>query len=97
MTLSVCCLFFPIPATIIRFRQLKIQQYVLLYFAQDIYKNHAFELPVSRKEIAELIEMTTENVIRILSEFRKDGILKIYGKVIEITDIELLKKISELG
>ena len=48
-------------------------------------------------EIAELIGMTTENVIRILSEFRKDKILKIFGKTIEIIDIGRLEKISEHG
>ncbi len=71
--------------------------YVLIYFADDVYKNSSFDLPVSRKEIAEMIEMTTENVIRILSEFRKDGILKIFGKTIEIVDMERLKRICELG
>lgn len=71
--------------------------YVLIYFANEIYKNNSFELPVSRKEIAELIEMTTENVIRILSEFRKDGILKIFGKTIEIIDMNRLERICNLG
>ncbi len=71
--------------------------YVLLYFSSDIYNNNVFDLPVSRKEIAELIEMTTENVIRIFSEFRKDGIISINGKTIEILNTEMLKKISDLG
>ena len=69
--------------------------YILLYFSEKIYKNNVFELPVSRKEIAEFIGMTTENVIRALSELRKDGIIKIYGKTIEIADTERLKKINE--
>ena len=71
--------------------------YILLFFAQKIYMNNEFELPLSRREVAELIGMTTENVIRILSEFRKDKILKIFGKTIEIIDIGRLEKISEHG
>ncbi len=71
--------------------------YILLYFAQSVYKTNAFELPLSRKEIAELIDMTTENVIRVLSEFRKDKIIKIEGKQIRILDNEMLKKISVAG
>ena len=71
--------------------------YVLLHFYRDIYKTDAFELPVSRKEIAEYIGMTTENVIRALTEFRKDGILKIFGKVIEIVDHHKLQQISDHG
>lgn len=71
--------------------------YMLLYFSEKIYKNNIFELPVSRKEIAEFIGMTTENVIRTLSELRKDGIIKIYGKTIEIIDTVMLKKIKEFS
>jgi CRP/FNR family transcriptional regulator len=70
---------------------------ILLYFSNVIFKSHYFDLPISRKEIAEYIGMTTENVIRTLTEFRKDGILKIYGKTIEITDKKRLKLISRLG
>ncbi len=71
--------------------------YVLLHFANDIYKSNSFELPVSRKEIAEYIGMTTENVIRALTEFRKDGVIKIFGKVIEIVEYNKLVQISEHG
>lgn len=71
--------------------------FVLIYFARSVYKNPTFELPVSRKEIAEFIEMTPENVIRILSEFRKDGIIRISGKEISILDEKRLSIIAELG
>ncbi len=71
--------------------------YILLYFAQKIYRQNRFELPVSRREIAELINMTTENVIRILSEFKKDGIIGIDGKMIDIIDIERLEQIKKIG
>lgn len=69
--------------------------YILIFFSEKIYKTNVFELPVSRKEIAEFIGMTTENVIRTLSELRKDGIIKIYGKTIEIVDMERLQGIDE--
>ena len=69
--------------------------YILLYFAEKVYKNQTFDLPISRKEIGEFIGMTTENVIRTLSELRKDGIIKIYGKTIEIVELEKLKSIRE--
>lgn len=69
----------------------------LLDFSHNIYKSHIFELPISRKEIAELIGMTTENVIRILSEFRKENIIRINGKEIEILDYDRLKMIFDHG
>jgi len=71
--------------------------YILLLFAQHIYNSEKFSLPVSRKEVAELIDMSTENVIRVLSEFRKDELIQIEGKSIEIMDIKRLEKIYELG
>lgn len=71
--------------------------FILLYFARDVYFKTRFELPLSRKEIAELIEMSTENVIRILSEFRKDGIINISGSEIEILDMEVLERLNKFG
>lgn len=71
--------------------------YILLWFAQIIYKKPTFTLPISRREIGELINMTTENVIRILSEFNKDGIINIRLKEIEITNLEMLERLSKSG
>ncbi len=71
--------------------------YILLDFANNIYKSNEFELPISRREIAELIDMRAENVIRIMSEFRKDEVIKINGHTIEIIKPAMLKKISDAG
>ena len=71
--------------------------HILLMFADKVYRSDLYELPVSRKEVGELIDMRTENVVRILSEFRKDQLIGIEGKKIEIKNKPMLKKISELG
>jgi CRP-like cAMP-binding protein len=71
--------------------------YVLLYFTKDIYNSMVFDLPVSRKEIADYIGMSTANVIRTLSDFKKDGIIKVFGKTIEVVDINKLEIISKRG
>jgi len=71
--------------------------YIILRFAKEIYNSNMFNLPISRKEIGELIDMRTENVIRILSEFRKDKIIKIEGKRIEILEMDRLERISNFG
>jgi CRP/FNR family transcriptional regulator len=71
--------------------------YLLIYFAKEVYFSDEFDLPLTRKEMAEYVGMTTENVIRTLSEFRKDGILKIYGKTIQIANMDSLRSISEFG
>lgn len=71
--------------------------YLLISFSKDIYYNTKFELPLTRKEFGELIDMSTENVIRILSEFRKDKLIEIDGSKIEIVNFESLDQISRFG
>lgn len=71
--------------------------YVLNLFADDIFKSSGFELPLSRKEIGQMIGVSTENVIRILSEFRRDGLIRIEGKKIEILDNSVLQEIAIRG
>lgn len=71
--------------------------YVLLYFMKEIYNSRIFDIPVSRKEIADYIGMSTANVIRTLSDFKRDGIIKAFGKTIEIMNIEKLEIISKRG
>ena len=71
--------------------------FVLLYFTKEIYNSMVFDLPVSRKEIADYIGMSTANVIRTLSEFKKDGIIKVFGKTIEVVDLNKLEIISKRG
>ncbi len=70
---------------------------LLVDFADKYFGSTSFDLPISRKEMAEMIDMTPENVIRILSEFRRDGIVNVRGKHIEILNMSLLSKIRDLG
>jgi CRP-like cAMP-binding protein len=71
--------------------------FVLLYFTKEIFKSRIFDLPVSRKEIADYIGMSTANVIRTMSDFKKDEIIKVFGKTIEVVDIDKLEIIAKRG
>ncbi|HLN20811.1 MAG TPA: Crp/Fnr family transcriptional regulator [Bacteroidales bacterium] len=71
--------------------------YVLIYFSKEIYRSRVFDLPVSRKEIADYIGMSTANVIRTMSDFKKEGLIGIYGKTIEIHDLDKLEIIAKRG
>jgi CRP/FNR family transcriptional regulator len=71
--------------------------FVLLYFTKEIYNSLIFDIPVSRKEIADYIGMSTANVIRTLSDFKKENIIRVFGKTIEIVDLEKLEIISKRG
>ena len=71
--------------------------FIICYFANEVYNTTKFNLPISRKEIAELIDMRVENVVRILSELRRDNIIRIEGTTIEILDPAKLKWIKVHG
>jgi len=70
---------------------------LLVDFSEKYFYSNSFDLPISRKEMAEMIDMTPENVIRIISEFKKDGLIKVRGKHVEIINMEMLHKIKDLG
>jgi CRP/FNR family transcriptional regulator len=70
---------------------------VLLDLSNRIYNSETFNLPLSRNEIGNLIDISRESVSRIFSEFENDGIITISGKKIEITDKAKLLLISEKG
>lgn len=70
---------------------------LLVEFSEKYFNSLEYTLPMSRKEIAEMIDMTPENVIRIMSEFRKDGVINLRSKQVEIINMDLLKKIRDLG
>ncbi len=65
----------------------------LLYFAEEIYKSYEFILPITRKELAELCSISTENAVRILTELKKEGLIEINGKEIKILQPEILKRL----
>ena len=70
---------------------------VLLYLSQEEFtKQDVFEF-LSRADIAELTGMSKENAIRLLSEFKNDGIISLNGKKISINNIHLLERLSLIG
>lgn len=69
----------------------------LLEFSDNIFKSDTFVLPLSQAEFANLIDTSRESVSRVLTEFDKDGIIKIIGKEIKIINKKSLMLISQKG
>ncbi|OIP84878.1 MAG: hypothetical protein AUK44_01090 [Porphyromonadaceae bacterium CG2_30_38_12] len=69
----------------------------LLDFADNIFKSDSFNLPLSQTEFANLVDTSRESVSRVLSEFEKDGILKITGRKIDILNKKSLVLVSQNG
>ncbi len=70
---------------------------IIFYLADNIYHSNAFNLSLTRKELAEFACCSTENIIMTLSKWQAENIIKMTGKHLEITNIEKLKQISKIG
>lgn len=55
-----------------------------------------FNLPLSRREIADMVGLRSETAIRVLKEFREDQLLKINGNEIVIVDLARLEKLGSV-
>jgi CRP/FNR family transcriptional regulator, polysaccharide utilization system transcription regulator len=70
---------------------------IILCIADRIFKQTEFELPLSRKDLADLTGMSPETVIRLLKKFREEGMIAMEGKKFMVLDHKRLKRISETG
>ncbi|MCF6240529.1 MAG: Crp/Fnr family transcriptional regulator [Bacteroidales bacterium] len=69
----------------------------LLYFSGFIFEKKTFDLPLSRKEIANLIGTSRESVIRTLQAFQKEGIIVFKNNKFKILKHKQLQNISKNG
>jgi len=70
---------------------------ILLCLSDRVFMNSEFDLPLSRKELAELSGMSSETVIRMLKKFNEDGLITMNGKRFKVLDYNRMKRISETG
>jgi len=68
-----------------------------LLYLSGFHGSEKYNLSVTRKELGEMSAISEENTVRLLTELKKEGIIKIEGRDVTIKDKMLLKKISELG
>jgi CRP-like cAMP-binding protein len=69
----------------------------LLYLHNTFGENEdkSLKVQLSRDELASMIGTATESCIRLLSDFKKLGLLELTGKKIVLKDINKLKKLAE--
>ena len=70
---------------------------IIIYLAENVFRQDEFDLPLSRKELAEFGGMSTMSVVRTLQHFIKEGIVEENKQRITIKKKDLLKKISLEG
>ncbi|RUT79951.1 Crp/Fnr family transcriptional regulator [Ancylomarina longa] len=70
---------------------------ILMCLKDRVYKKNKFEFSFSRSELAELTNMSTESVIRVMKNFKDDGLIHQENKTLQILNPDMLNKISSLG
>ena len=68
----------------------------LIYLSQ-LFDSRSFISGLTRKELGELSGASEENTVRVLTDFKKEGLVDIDGKQITLIKIEMLNKIANLG
>jgi len=69
----------------------------LIYLEETFGKNEdgSLVIQLSREELSGMIGTATESCIRLLSDFKKLGLIELAGKKIILKDINKLRKVSE--
>jgi CRP/FNR family transcriptional regulator len=69
----------------------------LIYLSEQIFETNPFNVSLSRQDLADMTSLSKESFIRILKEFKDEGIIKMNGDFMEIIKMDSLKKISLVG
>ncbi|MBN2616431.1 MAG: Crp/Fnr family transcriptional regulator [Bacteroidales bacterium] len=70
---------------------------LLLCLSKRVFKSDKFHLPITRTDFADLTGLSVESIMRILKEFKRDGLIAVRGKNMEILKTDTLELISQFG
>lgn len=70
---------------------------ILVFLWENVYQHSPYDFTMSRKEISEFAACSHENVIAVMSKFKREGLISLEGKRITILEPEKLKEISRNG
>lgn len=62
----------------------------------DLDKDQFLQITLTREELANIVGTATESVIRLLSEFKSDGLIELHGRRIKLINISGLKKVGNV-
>ncbi len=69
----------------------------IIYLGKEIYRTNPFTLDLSSSDIADLCGIGRDSTIRILNDFKREGIIEYSKKTINVLNWSLLEDISENG
>jgi CRP/FNR family transcriptional regulator len=63
-------------------------------YAARGYSSTSFQLRMSREDIGNYLGLTIESISRLLSRFKKQGLLKVSNRELEIADLQVMKAVA---
>ncbi|MBK7030088.1 MAG: Crp/Fnr family transcriptional regulator [Bacteroidales bacterium] len=70
---------------------------ILLYLAEKIYENNHFPLQLTRQEMGDLVGVSRENLTRVMTKFKQEGIIEVTRDHVQIVKDDILRTISKNG
>ena len=62
----------------------------------DVDDNNLLQISLTREELANMVGTATESVIRLLSEFKQDGLIELKGRRIKFKDVATLRRMASV-
>ncbi len=69
---------------------------LLLKDSFDVDENNTLQIALTREELANMVGTATESVIRLLSEFKQDGLIELRGRKIRFLDINTIRRLASI-
>ncbi|MBN2806157.1 MAG: Crp/Fnr family transcriptional regulator [Prolixibacteraceae bacterium] len=69
---------------------------LLLKDSFDVDENNILNISLTREELANMVGTATESVIRLLSEFKQDGLIELKGRRVKFLDVNTLRRMASL-
>jgi len=62
----------------------------------DVDDNNTLQISLTREELANMVGTATESVIRLLSEFKQDGMIELKGRRVKFNDVASLRRLASI-
>lgn len=69
----------------------------ILYLKDEIHHKDAFDLQLSKREVAEMIATTQESLSRLIKQFKEDAFIKLDKQHLTILDEDKLRYLSKVA
>ncbi len=62
----------------------------------DVDESNTLQISLTREELANMVGTATESIIRLLSEFKQDGLIELKGRRIKILDVATMRRLASI-